>query len=101
MTKSRIGSLALCAALFAGGAVVLRAQDRGQGETEGQDDSAPSGKGIGTRHQPGPQSGHAAPRARVRGNGIFYHGGPIMLGPTTVYYIWYGNWSGNSATTIL
>jgi hypothetical protein len=24
-----------------------------------------------------------------------------MLGTTNVYYIWYGNWSGNSATTIL
>jgi hypothetical protein len=24
-----------------------------------------------------------------------------MLGGTNVYYIWYGNWSGNSATTIL
>jgi len=30
-----------------------------------------------------------------------YHGGPVMLGMTNVYYIWYGNWSGNSATTIL
>ena len=37
----------------------------------------------------------------IRGNGITYHGGPVMLGTTNVYYIWYGNWSGNSATTIL
>ena len=37
----------------------------------------------------------------IRGNGIIYHGGPVMLGTTNVYYIWYGNWSGNSATTIL
>lgn len=41
----------------------------------------------------------------VHGNGITYHGGPLMgtLGapPVVVYYIWYGNWSGNSATTIL
>jgi hypothetical protein len=35
------------------------------------------------------------------GNGISYHGGPIMTGTTHVYYIWYGNWSGNTATTIL
>src|SRR5262249_31488599 len=34
-------------------------------------------------------------------NGIRYHGGPVILGTTHVYYIWYGNWSGNSATTIL
>jgi hypothetical protein len=35
------------------------------------------------------------------GNGISYHGGPVMLGTVNVYYIWYGNWSGNTATTIL
>src|SRR5215471_9662975 len=38
-----------------------------------------------------------------RGNAslIKYHGGPLILGTTNVYYIWYGNWSGNTATTIL
>jgi len=36
-----------------------------------------------------------------KGNGILYHGGPVILGTTNIYYIWYGNWSGNSATTIL
>jgi hypothetical protein len=35
------------------------------------------------------------------GNGIFYHGGPVMAGTVNLHYIWYGNWSGNSATTIL
>jgi hypothetical protein len=35
------------------------------------------------------------------GNGISYHGGPLILGTTHIYYIWYGNWSGNTATTIL
>jgi hypothetical protein len=35
------------------------------------------------------------------GNGIYYWGGPIMSGTTNVYYIWYGNWSGNTATGIL
>lgn len=34
-------------------------------------------------------------------NGINYNGGPIMTGTTNVHYIWYGNWSGNSATSIL
>ena len=41
----------------------------------------------------------------ARGNGITYHGGPLMgvVGgtPVTAYYIWYGNWSGNTAVTIL
>jgi hypothetical protein len=34
-------------------------------------------------------------------NGILYHGGPVITGTTNVYYIWYGNWSGNSASSIL
>jgi hypothetical protein len=48
-----------------------------------------------------PPHGNAKPGA----NGITYHGGPLLgvLGgnPVTAYYIWYGNWSGNSAVTIL
>lgn len=46
------------------------------------------------------EAGRAA-RARPGTNGITYHGGPVILGTTNVYYIWYGNWSGNTATTIL
>jgi Phosphate-induced protein 1 conserved region len=46
------------------------------------------------------EAGRAA-RARPGSNGITYHGGPVILGTTNVYYIWYGNWSGNTATTIL
>jgi hypothetical protein len=46
------------------------------------------------------EAGRAA-KARPGTNGITYHGGPVILGTTNVYYIWYGNWSGNSATTIL
>lgn len=37
----------------------------------------------------------------LRGNGISYHGGPLILNTTKIYYIWYGDWSGNTATTIL
>ena len=32
---------------------------------------------------------------------MVYHGGPVMLNTVNAYYIWYGNWSGNTATTIL
>ncbi len=42
-----------------------------------------------------------APAPLAPGNGINYHGGPVVLGTTGMYYIWYGNWSGNTATTIL
>jgi hypothetical protein len=37
----------------------------------------------------------------AKSNGINYHTGPVMLGTTNVYYIWYGNWSGNTAPAIL
>ena len=48
-----------------------------------------------------PPHGNAKPGS----NGITYHNGPLLgvVGgtPVTAYYIWYGNWSGNSAVTIL
>lgn len=52
-----------------------------------------------------PDRGNAG-RAPKRGNGITYHGGPLLdvvgkNAPVTIYYIWYGNWNGNSAVTIL
>src|SRR5215831_8349915 len=62
------------------------------------EDLVPTGKGWGQRaigH--GQAKGPAAPGS----NGIFYHGGPLLLQTPGVYYIWYGNWSGNTATTIL
>jgi hypothetical protein len=39
--------------------------------------------------------------AIVTGNGIEYNGGPVMLGPHNVYFIWYGNFSGNVALDML
>jgi len=53
-----------------------------------------------------PRSGELAVRGEPRtqavvGHGITYHNGPIMTGTNTIYYIWYGNWSGNTATTLL
>ena len=54
---------------------------------------APSGK-----HS---TKGQAARKGGGGTNGISNHGGPVMLGTTNVYYIWYGNWAGNTATTIL
>jgi len=43
----------------------------------------------------------AKPTGGATGNGILYHGGPVIHNTVNAYYIWYGNWSGNSATTIL
>ena len=67
-----------------------------------ENDHLPTGKGIGTRYQHGHVSGIVGPDADfdARGNGVNYHGGPVMLGATNVYDIWYGNWAGNSAVNI-
>src|ERR1041385_6009914 len=66
-------------------------------------DLAPTGKGIGTIYNPGQGGDHFAgpPKGGSSSNGISYHGGPVMLNTTNIYYIWYGDWSGNTATTIL
>lgn len=71
---------------------------------EGNDsDLAPNGKGWGEHHAQGQANGAGAAARPVRGNGITYHGGPVMLGTTRMYYIWYGNWptGTNTARDIL
>jgi hypothetical protein len=63
----------------------------------------PTGKGYGELdNSPGAAQREAALRGATS-NGIVYHGGPLLnsTNGTNVYYIWYGNWSGNTATTIL
>ena len=56
---------------------------------------------IGQAKGGGRPGGGGGGGGHTKSNGIDYHGGPVMLGTTNVYYIWYGDWSGNSATTIL
>src|SRR5437763_873788 len=65
-----------------------------------QGSQAQTDRGVVRPNQAGAQP---APQvdAVTTGNGIDYHGGPVMLGPHNIYFIWYGNWSGNTATTIL
>lgn len=67
-------------------------------------DLTPDGKGHITfdnalTNESQPQDEQAKGTATT--NGINYHNGPVMTSPIKLYYIWYGNWSGNSATTIL
>ena len=56
-------------------------------------------------HELNPHFGKLRPNRPRSGSGISYHGGPLILngnkGGVNVYVIWYGNWSGNSAVTIL
>ena len=48
-------------------------------------DAVPNGKGQGNFSQIAPPTVHT-------GNGINYHGGPVMGGTPNIYLIWYGNW---------
>jgi hypothetical protein len=65
----------------------------------------PTGKGQGELdNSPGAFARWHAAAAKTGGtNGIQYHGGPLLNSTigTNVYYIWYGNWAGNSAVNIL
>ncbi|MGE5615374.1 MAG: hypothetical protein ACM3X5_00520, partial [Bacillota bacterium] len=62
------------------------------------DELVPTGKGWGERATPAQAGGNGA--GAIGSNGILYHGGPVILNGTNVYYIWYGNWS-STAQAIL
>ena len=70
---------------------------------DAQDDAVEAhGKVV---HETNPDAGNLHASRPKRGTGISYHGGPLILGGNgggvNVYVIWYGNWTGNSATTII
>ena len=53
--------------------------------------SAPDGKGGTSGHA------HTVKPAKSSGNGIFYHGGPVLRSVVVpIYAIWYGNWNGGA-----
>ena len=64
-------------------------------------DLVPTGKGWGEAVDHSNNANKPGAAKPQGSNGINYHGGPVMLNTPTIYYIWYGNWSGNTATTIL
>jgi hypothetical protein len=65
-----------------------------------------TGNVVSGRELPDDGTGNAGPtgNAVVTGNGINYHGGPVLkANPVPIYIIWYGNWAGtgsNTATTV-
>jgi archaellum component FlaF (FlaF/FlaG flagellin family) len=63
-------------------------------------DSSGKGAGGGGGSSGGGKGGGGKPKP-ARDNGISYHGGPIMLGTTNVYFIWYGDWSSDQAANPL
>ncbi len=97
--KSRFSLAAaslLALSVFA--APAATAQDELNGVPDSTHDQPPHGRGR-TRNP----IGHASTGAVVQGNGISYHGGPVMHGPVNVYFIWYGNWGTeySNASTII
>jgi hypothetical protein len=55
-------------------------------------------RGTGSNGVPGAAHSNGF---RSSGNGIYYHGGSVLNTGVHVYLIWYGNWAGDSSTTIL
>ncbi len=75
----------------------------GAQQTRDANDMAPTGKGWGEKVAHAQAGGNAGGKSsrNTCTNGICYHNGPVMTGTPNVYYIWYGNWSGNTATSLL
>jgi hypothetical protein len=81
--------LALSFVLIASvGCAAVDTTDPGSEEEAGSVDLRPNGKGETKQWAKINAGGHST--------GIQYHGGPLMLGTPTAYYIFYGNWSASS-----
>lgn len=105
--------IALAAAAFC--LIVSASAEAGVIRTQGgvDQDYVPTGKGWGVPdlNNKGVQKGSkggghgggggGGGTHKSTSNGINYHGGPLILGTTNLYYIWYGNWANNSAVSIL
>ena len=53
----------------------------------------PNGKGWGEQSAELTPGEAAVNQSVTTGNGISYHGGPVMPGAVNIYFIWYGNWT--------
>ncbi len=105
--------------LVGGAGIAALVLTAGMAFAQEERETVPDGKGIGTiDHPPQSQAPDSHPGRPVDSsagsagatagtptgyslNGITYHGGPIITAASNIYYIWYGNWSGNSATSLL
>jgi hypothetical protein len=86
-------SLAIFSAVLLAGCTGEVPVDESQEAVQGE--LAPNGRGFLTR------DANAGKKPGGGTSGIDYHGGPVMTGTVNIYYIWYGNWQGNTATSIL
>jgi hypothetical protein len=64
-------------------------------------DQKPDGKGNWGLTAPNLLGKRKPPPPPPVNNDINYHNGPVMLGTVNIYYIWYGDWNGNSAVDLL
>ena len=92
---SRIAAVAIAGLLLLAVSAVAGTVHQGSGKM------VPTGKGFAVHDESAPPAIDAAAGALLFGTNIQYHGGPVMVGNNHLYYIWYGNWSGNTAPTIL
>lgn len=73
-------------------AVFICGDVNSQGVRQGDDqDNIPTGKGYGVA------APSVSPGPILDGYQIQFHGGPLMVGPTPIYYIWYGDWTKSPA----
>jgi Phosphate-induced protein 1 conserved region len=89
----------LCAAMALAACGAGIDQPGNQAGSTGGDDLLPTGKGAITLQQLSSVA-EASRARRPRGNGITYHGGPVILGTTNVHYIWYGTWSSSDRSIL-
>ena len=84
--------------LFVLFAMNLLAQDVLKRGNDGQD-RRPNGHVADTPEETMPAA-RPTGNTVVTGNGINYHGGPVMkANPVPIYIIWYGNWNGTGSNT--
>ncbi len=82
--------------ILAGGLVALSASAAVVRHPDGAD-LVPTGRGYG---RPTAEAPSGTPTLATRATGISFHGGPVMTGTPTLYYIFYGTWT-SAATSIL
>jgi len=94
----RISAILLGASLLGACVTDLDTQDESTTSSEQDSELAPKHLTWTRDHHEQYQldDSHVAPARPKRGNGISYHGGPVMLGTTNIHFIYYGNWSSGS-----
>jgi hypothetical protein len=92
MRIQRFGLVAVLSALALGSIWA----DDGRNSREKEDDPGEPTKAV-SETLPNNRAGGKA----TANSTILYHGGPVMHGTTDVYYIWYGNWTNNTAVSLL